>query len=97
MPQGVIEPVGEDILCSIVGGEREARFSAVEAEAKLRQWAKRYDAATRVDNEGELSAIGLEAPLLASAYRRLAPSWRTWTDTFSISAPYEPEPQAPIS
>jgi hypothetical protein len=60
MPQGVIEPAGGEILCSIAGGGREARFSAAEAEAELRQWAKRYDAATCVDNEGELSAIGPE-------------------------------------
>jgi tetratricopeptide (TPR) repeat protein len=59
MSSGLIELVGADILASIEGGD-EARFSAEPAIAKLQAWSKRYDKASVLDNEGDLSAIGRE-------------------------------------
>ena len=60
MSSGLIELVGADILASIEGGGDEARFSAEPAIAKLQAWSKRYDKASQLDNEGELSKIGRE-------------------------------------
>ena len=60
MSSGLIELLGADILASIEGGGEEARFSAEPAIAKLQAWSKRYDKASLLDNEGELSAIGRE-------------------------------------
>ena len=60
MSAGLIELIGNDILCSIEGVEKEARFAVGEARPKLEVWAQRYDEAVRVDNEGELASIGRE-------------------------------------
>jgi hypothetical protein len=60
MSSGLIELVRADILASIEGGGAEARFSAEPAIAKLQAWSKRYDKASGLDNEAELSAIGRE-------------------------------------
>ena len=54
MSSGLIELLGADILASFDGGGDEARFSAESAIAKLQAWAKRYDKASGLDNEGEL-------------------------------------------
>src|SRR5271156_1081159 len=59
MSLALIELLGSDILGSIEGGE-EVRLPAASAIAKLQAWAKRYDKASQLDNEGELSAIGGE-------------------------------------
>ena len=60
MSAGLIELIGDDILCSIEGGDREARFAVSEARPKLQAWAQRYDEAVQCDNEGELASIGRE-------------------------------------
>src|ERR1700689_5475932 len=59
MSLALIELSGSDILGSIEGGE-EVRLPATPAIAKLQAWSKRYDKASLLDNEGELSAIGRE-------------------------------------
>jgi tetratricopeptide (TPR) repeat protein len=59
MSLALIELLGSDILGSIEGGE-EVRLPAASAIAKLQAWSKRYDKASLLDNEGELSAIGRE-------------------------------------
>jgi hypothetical protein len=59
MSLALIELLGSDILGSIEGGE-EVRLPATPAIAKLQAWSKRYDKASLLDNEGELSAIGRE-------------------------------------
>jgi hypothetical protein len=59
MSQGLIELVGEDVLCSVVGGA-EVRLPYAAAAARLAAWATRYDPAAARDAEGELSAIGQE-------------------------------------
>jgi hypothetical protein len=57
---GLIELIGGDVFCSISGGGAEVRLPSGPAVAKLQGWSKRYDNASRRDNEGELSAIGRE-------------------------------------
>ena len=60
MSSGNIELIGDEILCSVAAGGREARYQAADALGPLRGWAKRYDDALRTDHEGELAAIGAE-------------------------------------
>src|SRR5262245_47341288 len=60
MSSGSIELIGGDVFCSIGGGGAENRLALGPALAKLQGWSKRYDDASRRDNEGELSAIGRE-------------------------------------
>jgi CHAT domain len=59
MPLGLIELVGSDIFCSVAGGV-ESRFALAEALPRLRQWSRRYEAASARDREGDLAAIGQE-------------------------------------
>ena len=60
MPSGLIELVGSDIFCSVAGGGAESRFALADALPRLGQWARRYEAASARDREGDLSAIGQE-------------------------------------
>ena len=57
MSQGLIELVGDDVLCSVVGGA-EIRLPYAAAAVRLTAWAVRYDAAAARDAEAELLAIG---------------------------------------
>src|SRR5256885_1593261 len=59
MFRGLIELVGEDVLCSVVGGA-ELRVSYAGVAGRLAAWAARYDAAAGRDREAELGAIGRE-------------------------------------
>ena len=60
MSFGLIELVGSDIFCSVAGGVAENRFALADAVPRLGQWARRYEAASARDREGDLSAIGQE-------------------------------------
>src|SRR3984957_14493448 len=60
MSSGLIELLGVDVLASIEGGGDEVRLPAGAGVAKLQEWSKRYDKASNLDNEGELSKIGRE-------------------------------------
>ncbi len=60
MSRGLLELVGEDVLCSVAGGGAEARLPWAAAAGRLASWASRYDAAAARDREAELAAIGRE-------------------------------------
>jgi hypothetical protein len=66
MSQGLIELVGDDVLCSVAGGG-ETRLPYAAAADRLAAWAASYDAAAARDAEAELLAIGwLDEALWAS-------------------------------
>ena len=60
MGTGVIEVVGEDVLCSVPGGAENRFPFDRKLEESLNAWAARYDRAVDRNNEGELAAIGPE-------------------------------------
>jgi hypothetical protein len=60
MAAGQIEILGDDVFCSTVGGDKEARFPLIDATPRLQGLAQRYDKASERDDEGELAAIGRE-------------------------------------
>ena len=53
----LIELVGRDILCSVLGGGAEVQFSLDEALPQLMEWSRRYEAASARDREGQGSRI----------------------------------------
>jgi hypothetical protein len=57
---GLLELVGTDALCSVLGGGAEVRLAAADAVALLTGWAARYYGAARRDGEAELATIGQE-------------------------------------
>ena len=60
MIRGLIELVGEDVVCSVADDWPTARLPFVTVAERLAAWARRYETAAARDRNEELAAIGRE-------------------------------------